>query len=372
MRIVEKSVMLHGSPGTPRAMYTFPTLCQLSAGALLATCRAGWTKDSDDETVSLYRSDDSGRTWRTIGPFSCPELDDKSGSLKLVYLTEISREHLLGAAMWVDRQSYPGQPLFNPKTEGCLPMAILLAESYDAGATWSPWRRVPMPPQIGPPSLTNPILRLPDGTLLMSIETNKNYTDGSKWYQKVVLLHSNDNGRTWGQPIVASQDPSGRTYNWDQRAVASPDGPVATFAWTYDSAAKQYINIHRRLSFDGGWSWTPPSDIGIADQAGVPTVLPDGRVVLPWVDRFQSRSIRARLAKAVDAPFEPLSEIVLYEHSRQGTGAFRSTADVLAEMGLWTFGLPFAEALSDGSVLVLYYAGDSDRLDIHQVRLTVD
>ena len=35
--------------------------------------------------------------------------------------------------LWIDREAFPGQPLFNPETEGCLPMSILLADSFDGG-----------------------------------------------------------------------------------------------------------------------------------------------------------------------------------------------------------------------------------------------
>jgi hypothetical protein len=38
-------------------------------------------------------------------------------------------------------------------------------------------------------------------------------------------------------------------------------------------------------------------------------------------------------------------------------------------MGLWSFGLPFAEALPDGSVLVVYYAGDAARMDVGWAKL---
>ena len=79
--------------------------------------------------------------------------------------------------MWVDRESYPGQGLFNVETEGCLAMAILLAESNDGGQTWSAWRKVPIPGEIGPPSLTNTVMKLADGSLALSIETNKHYHD---------------------------------------------------------------------------------------------------------------------------------------------------------------------------------------------------
>jgi hypothetical protein len=270
--------------------------------------------------------------------------------------------------MWVDRTTHPGQPLFNAETEGCLPMAVLLAESSDEGVTWSDWRHVPMPEEVGPPSLTSPVLKLANGELALSIETNKTYHDRRKWYQKVVFFHSADGGETWGAPAIAGFDPSGRIFNWDQRCGVAPDGRIGVFLWTYDTEAARYLNIHRRISSDHGYTWSPAEDLGITDQAGRPAVLPDGRVVLPWVDRFQTHSIRARLAPDIASPFDPASEVVIYDHA-QPVQQDESMGDLLAEMSLWTFGLPYAESLPDGDVLVVYYAGNDKTLDIHWARL---
>jgi hypothetical protein len=378
MQIVEAGILQAGEPGTARAALTFPSVIALANGALLATLRAGSTKDSADEMLDLYRSDDGGRTWRELrrlgfdgevpaGPGGA------RGTLKVCYLTELAPGHLIAAAMWIDRTSYPGQPLFNPVTEGCLPMFILLADSRDGGATWTPWRRVLLPDDIGPASLTSPILRLPDGTLAISVETNKHYHDDAKWRQRVVLVHSRDSGRTWGAPITAGQDPSGRIFNWDQRLGLAPDGRIGAFVWTYDSDARIYLNVHRRISADGGMTWSRAEDLGFADQPGRLAVLPDGRVVLPWVDRFGTRSIRARLAPAIDAAFDPASEVALYTlgEDQARSASEDTTGALLAEMSLWTFGLPYAEALPDGDVLAVYYAGDQAALDIRWARLRV-
>jgi hypothetical protein len=373
MQSVETGILQAGEPGTPRAALTFPSLLALHGGALLATLRAGSTKDAADEAIELYRSEDGGRTWRHLRRLTFDgSIGGAHGTLKVCYLTELAPSHVLAAAMWIDRTSYPGQPLFNPATEGCLPMSILLADSYDEGATWSPWRVMPLPEEIGPASLTSPILVLADGTLAISIETNKHYHDSSQWFQRVVLLHSRDGGRTWGAPITAGQDPSGRIFNWDQRLGRAPDGTIGAFAWTYDSATHCYLNIHRRLSADGGRTWSQAEDLGFADQAGRPAVLPDGRVVLPWVDRFGTRAIRARLAPAIDAAFDPASEVVLYtlDDGRRGD-AGDDTGALLAEMSLWTFGLPYAEALPDGDVLVVFYAGGAPAMDIRWARLRI-
>ena len=372
MKILESGILSSGLAGSDRAVLTSPTVVSLSNDTLLATCRSGSTKDSDDEIVELYRSVDGGRTWsQPRRCFGGPTIEGVQGTLKDCYLTELSTGHLIAACLWVDRETYPGQPLFNPETEGCLPLAIVLADSYDFGESWTPWRKVSMPADIAQPALTDSIMKLADGTLVMSVETSKHFTDRSKWYQRVVLFFSTDLGHTWGEPVVAAQDPTGRSFYWDQRVGVAPDGRIATFAWTYDSETHAYLNIHRRLSSDRGRSWSPAEDLGFADQPAHPAILPDGRVVLAWVDRFKTHSIRARLAPTVEAAFDARTEVAIYCHHASPAQALTpdATGALLENMALWTFGLPYAEALPDGDVLIVYYAGTEASMDIHWSRL---
>jgi hypothetical protein len=369
MRLVASGILSRADHGTNRASLTFPTVTPLDDGTLLATLRAGPEKDSAEEVIELFRSVDGGNTWS--GPersFTPPQLDGKRGTLKICYLTPLGAGRLLAAAMWIDRTTYPGQPLFNAETEGCLPMVIFLAESADNGATWTEWRHIPLPEEIGPASLTSPILRLTDGRLAMSIENNKPYLDRSKWQQRAVFFHSSDEGLTWSAPTTVAEDPTGRIFNWDLRCAVAPDGRIGTFAWTYDSTTASYLDIHRRISRDGGVTWTAPEDIGVADQAARPAVLSGGSTVLAWVDRFGTRSIRARWASDIAAPFDAASEVVLYTHDAADAGS-TDTGEMLASMDLWSFGLPFATALPGGDAIVVYYAGDAKALDIRWARL---
>ncbi|MGJ8529852.1 hypothetical protein [Maritalea sp.] len=96
----------------------------------------------------------------------------------------------------------------------------------------------------------------------------------------------------------------------------------------------------------------------------------DGRVVLAWVDRFGSQSIRARMALTIDAAFQPESEVQIYAHAAPKDSDVRDTGDLLAGMEMWGFGLPFATALPDGDVIVTYYAGDNRAMSLHFVRLS--
>jgi hypothetical protein len=369
MRIVASGLLSRADRGGRRANLTFATVTPLDDDTLLATLRAGPEKDSAEEVIELYRSRDNGETWSgPETPFVPPELDGKRGTLKICYLTPMGGSRLLAASMWIDRTTYPGQPLFNAETEGCLPMSIFLAESPDNGQSWTPWRHVPMPDEIGPASLTSPILKLADGRLAMSIETNKPYLDRSKWQQRAVFFYSADEGLTWSAPSTVAEDPSGRIFNWDLRCAVAPDGRIGSFAWTYDSTTATYLDIHRRISTDGGATWSEAEDIGVADQAARPAILSDGSTILAWVDRFGSKSIRARRAADIAAPFDPASEVVIYTHEAN-EAASSGTGEMLASMDLWSFGLPFATALPNGEAMVVYYAGDAKALDIRWARL---
>lgn len=371
MKIVDRGKITHSEPGTARAVHTFPALLACRDGSLLMSCRRGSNKDCADEWVDLYRSIDGGQGWERMAADLPPaSVGGAASSLRVVYLTEMAAGHLLAASMWIDRETHPGASLFNPRTQGCLPMGLFLADSFDGGRSWSAWRPVELPADIGPPSLTNPLIKLDDGGLLLSVETNKQYADDSQWFQRVVTLRSYDGGLSWDEPSDAGFDRSGRFFHWDLRLGLSAAGHLVSFAWVYDTVEQRYCNIRRRLSADSGRTWSAAQDIGIADQAGHPAMLPDGRIALAWVDRFGSGTIRARVGAQTGTDFDPASEVTIYTHSESGRNK-RGISATLDDMSIWSYGLPYAERLEDGDVMVVYYAGHQTAMDIHYARLSL-
>jgi len=369
MRIVDQGVVCAGVAGGNRAVATFPSITVLEDGSIAALYRVGASKDSDGSLTEMRLSLDGGASWREpTAPFSSI-FHSVRGSLQVVYLTPIAKSQLMACALWVDREAFPGAPLFHAETEGCLPMKILVAGSFDQGRTFGEWREVAVTEDVGPPSLTNPMVRMPGGRLIISIETNKPYLDRSTWMQRVVHCESLDNGKTWTLPRTVCADPSGAVFHWDQRLAADQTGTLAAFSWTYDKPANRYLPIRRHLSRDAGRNWVTDT-LPFADQPSHPAVFPDGRVVLAWVDRYGTRSIRARCATSLDGDFAQSTEIVLYEAAKEArrTG---NTAEMLTDMGLWTFGLPYAEALPDGDALVVYYAGVEGCMDVRWARLRI-
>lgn len=374
MKIRERGIINAGEPGSPRAFSVTPSVTPLPDGTLLACYRVGSTKeDCEDETLEIRHSQDGGRTWSAPRSPFAREVAGRRGSLIAGYVTPISDGHLVMAALWADREAHPGKSLYNHETQGLLPTRILLADSRDMGETWSHWRVLLVPEDIGPLGLTNPILKFSSGKLAISAETNKHYEDRSTWFQRVVYFFSEDSGKTWSAPHTVSEDRTGRILNWDQRAECTPDGLLASFAWTYDTQASCYLNIHRRVSRDEGNTWTDAEDLGFADQASHPAVLSDERVFLAWVDRFGTQTIRARMADRIDAPFRPETEVILYDHritSQHQPGHTTGVGDVMQQISIWQFGLPYAVALPDDDVMVVYYEGNSRSNRISWMRLS--
>ncbi|MBM3725060.1 MAG: exo-alpha-sialidase [Acidobacteria bacterium] len=363
MRIVSTGILARGEARTARAAATFPSITVLPDGEILAVYRIGPSKESEGARVEIRRSLDGNAWGEPEAPFA-DTFGGVRGSHQVIYLTALGGRRVLACACWVDREAFPGKPLFNPETEGCLPMHILVADSADGARTFSPWRRVALPDDVGPASLTNPVLRLADGRLAISIETNKTYEDRGPWRQRVVYVYSSDEGQTWSEPVTTCEDPAGRIFHWDQRAAVC-SGRLVTFSWTYDKPANRYLNIRRHL--DGVLHDTLP----FADQPAHPAVLRGGELVLPWVDRYGTQSIRARHAAAADAPFPQDRELVIYSHD-QAAASTGGTAEMLEDMGRWSFGLPYAGTLPSGDVMIVYYAGTPAALDIRYAILQVN
>jgi hypothetical protein len=363
MKVVEQGIISAAEPGTARAVAKQAHMAAYPDGEILVTYRIGAASDSERGNAEIRRSNDGGHTWSAPETPWQTSFDGHRGTIYAPSFTVLGGEQLLACVLWVDRDAFPGALIFNPATEGCLPMKILLADSQDRGRTWTPWREVVQPADVGPPSLTSPVRRLASGRLLLSIESNKEYLDTAPWFQRVVYRYSSDEGATWTAPVTVCQDPTGRIRNWDQRVNVAPDGRLVSFTWTYDSETVTYQDIHRRISSDEGLTWTDPEPLGITDQAGHPAILPDGRLVLPWVDHFESHSLRARLSATIDAALEPATETVLYQlppaqASVAGEGG--DGGEALLAMQTWTFGSSFALPLGDGTVLVCAYRGDTD------------
>jgi BNR repeat-like domain len=369
MKLINQSVICAGAAGTSRANCCFPSIARLADGTFLATWRVGSRKDSADGVLMLSGSRDEGRTWSAAQEMPLGRYADLAGEVHYGPLTVLGPGHVLAALMWVDR-SDPELPLFHPTTEGLLPIRTLFCESGDDGRSWSDYREMDTAPYDSPMPITGPVLQLPDERLACQFEVNKHYEETQPWRHAAAWKISSDGGGTWPECVEIAHDPTGRLMYWDARYAVRADGFCVAAFWTYDRQAERDATIHLSISRDGGRQWSAPKDVGIVGQICQPLFVDDGRLLLVYVDRFASRSIRAVLTDDLGETFS--GETVVYEHPRAhvAEGHSNNTADYLQEMDVWTFGRVEGLA-SEGVVSLVYYAGNEAATSINFSQLSL-
>jgi hypothetical protein len=106
--------------------------------------------------------------------------------------------------------------------------------------------------------------------------------------------------------------------------------------------------IELRHSDDGGRSWSQP--------------------VTPFETTLDG--VRGSLAAAYLTPIADNHYELGAAESDSAEGAGH-TGDVLTEMSMWNFGMPFATALPDGDVMVVFYEGTLESMQASWVRLSL-
>lgn len=371
IKLVGSTRVYGGVPNSPTANCCFPSIARLPNGTLLASWRTGSNKDSDDGAIWLARSTDETTWSRPQLILQAGQLDGLWGEPHCGPLTVLQDGRLLCTVMWVVRPR-PGMEFFNPITEGLLPLRTLFYVSHDEGISWRHLSEMDGGPYSGPLAITGPALQLADGTLACPFEVNKPYDDTAAWRHAAALKFSRDGGNTWPACVEIANDPTGQVMYWDAHVVpCSTDHWVAAF-WTFDRQQGVDRTIHLAHSTDAGKTWTPPRDLQIVGQIAEPVPLSGGRLLLIYVDRFHTASIRARISLDQGKTFAA-EGLVIYEHAKQSPSVIAptETAAYLQDMSLWTFGRVQAVAHGD-TIWLVYYAGNNHSTDIYCSRLQVD
>jgi hypothetical protein len=372
MKIVDRGSVFLGAEGSELSSACFHGVCVLPGGRWLVAFRVSRRKaDSLPQRVVVTWSDDEGKTWsRPEEPYPCPDIEGVAGDWRAGQPTSLGGDSVAMVLYWVDA-SDPTRPFFNEETEGLLDSRIFLTFSDDAGQTWREPRLLDTAPFNMPTPITGPILLLPDGRWALQFETNKSYHDASVWHHQSVLMYSSDAGRTWPKFTVVAADPEARVFYWDQRPSVLTDGSLLDLFWTFDRRLAVYLNIHARVSNDHGRTWSDLWDTGVSGQPAPAVSLPDGRIVMPYVDRQAAPTIKLRTSSDGGRTWPQATEMDLYDldHRPQQHGK-ASMQDAWSEMAAFSVGLPTTACLPAGDVLVVYYAGpEPDHTGLYWVRL---
>ncbi len=375
IRVTQKGVVCAGRLGTDRSSCAFAQIAALPSGRWLCAFRAAPRKqDNHGQHVCLTWSDDEGETWSDpVSPFDPPPIDGRPGAFRAAAPTAFPDGRILLTLYWVDH-SDPDLPFFNEETEGLLDSRILHAWSDDDGRTWTDPILMDTTPFYQPTPITGPALCLPNGELACQFELNKHYDDLGVWRHAPVLMFSADGGQTWPEHAIPAQDESNRIFYWDQRPCVLPDGLLLDVFWTYDTTKARYLNIHACESADNGRTWSALWDTGVPGQPAPVIALGEGKLLMIYVDRTAAPAIKARFSEDSGRTWPIDTEIVIETAAVASQTQQKSTMqDAWAEMGAFSLGLPATTPLPHGGVLVVYYAGpETDVTDVRWARLGVD
>jgi hypothetical protein len=371
--VIEHAIVWQADGEDPAGHACEPRVARLASGAILLSHRVGTTREGADGRPRLVRSDDGGATWRALGsPFPGPL--PAGWDLRGCALAETIDGGLIAVVVAIDKTA--GRPPYNPLTEGLVPVRNLVARSDDGGETWSePWeladgRHVQLASQG--------LLRLPDGGLLCTFETFKTYDDLGVWRYTGGLLRSDDDGRSWGPPVIsAASDPDGDPHDtmwWDPRIARLSSGELVQCYYAFRHATRTEGPVHIAWSADDGATWTQPTSTGLPGQATYPLPLPDGRLLVFQQRRGERQAMVAVVSDDGGRTFDRASERTIYEHgaaSARGADGSLSAFDYLMSMDRFTFGHPCGVVTGPSEALVFWYAGDATRTSIRSARLLI-
>lgn len=361
-----------------RKATAFVSLLRLQSGTLMASFQVGPKKHASNSTIGLCRSVDNGASWQLIGTTFETAWQGVPGSLSIGELAEVAPGKLLLIATWFDR-SQPERTLLDPATEGILPSRQLKAFSSDEGQNWSAWEEVPTPGLTGC-AATGPILRWRDGTIACAFESFKEYGDPRPIGHGAWLLPSADGGKTFGEPVVVARCPEGGklVYYFDQRLCIGPrPGEYIGLFWTYDRVHEMELKVHACRGQLNGCRVSDVSiwETNIPGQISAPTLLEDGRWVAITVDRRHPATMKLWISADGGINWPDDQMLLLHTHEERAKisewGGRVGYEQIWDDMSRWSLGHPAICNLGNGRVLVAYYAGTPECIDVHWARVRV-
>jgi hypothetical protein len=361
------------SPDDPVGHACEPRILLRSNGTILLAHRVGTRRESNDGRPHFLESPDGGNRWAMLGR-PLDSLGADGWDLRGAALAELPSGELLTVVVALDKSL--DRPTYNPATEGLVPVANHVAVSSDGGRTWRQ-----LPDLAGgpvPQTASQGLLVLPNGDVLCTFETFKQYDEPGIWRYLGGLLRSTDGGATWGDCVIsAASDPDGDPHDtmwWDPRIGRLASGELVQFMYAFRHRSRTEGPVHAAWSHDDGRIWTAPLSTGLPGQASHPVPLEDGRLVLLQQRRGEEQAIVALVSDDGGRTFDAGSETVVYRHeatSAPGADGSLSAFDYLMSMDRFTFGHPCGVATGPDEILAIWYAGGVRRTAIRSASLRI-
>jgi hypothetical protein len=246
----------------------------------------------------------------------------------------------------------PESTIGNPLTGGLVDDRMVLLRSSDNGKTWTTPEEVTC--SWGPHvEASAPITVLKNGDWVTPI------TGFPKWDGTMTgkvcgrLLRSNDQGKTWNDDTVIMTLGENVSIYEQRICQLEKSGNIVGISWNEDMKTGERMNNHYAISRDNGRTFEGPFDTGIRGQASSVCAIGEDRLLALHAKRRDTDrpGIYAYIVNLADGKWDIDSEELIWEPN------FPILKDTkMAEIfSFLKFGQPGAILLSDGSILTTHW-----------------
>jgi len=365
--VVERGIIFWDQdPDSTTPVACYPTLARLSDGRILCIFRTGQSKDGPDEAVRIVESTDEGRAWTRASFAPDTTLDGVAGSMSMGSLVETAPGQLLLVSTWINR-SDPTLPISNPETSGLLEIRSVKFHSSDGGQTWSDIEAIQGIP-FPQPEISGPVIALSEpGHLLLPMENQKHWDDPNPIDEKCYALLSFDGGKTWPEWAMVAHDHPARKF-WCNRITKLASDELVCASWAFDNATEKDLPLHLTYGSPDGRTWSTPVSTGIEGQVSHMLALDESTLLMATSHRQSPAGIRLRTSFDNGKSWDGDGLLVL-DAENQAVQSGGDLADYYQQMTGYTFGWSPMVPLKDGSILLAHFAGTSESIGIHSVRI---
>jgi len=367
LKVVQRGLVFsHDDPDSVQRVACYPSLARLSDGRILCTFRVGQTKSGPDENIRIAQSEDEGQSWQLLPFVPDTTLNEMPGSLSLGHLVETSPGHLLLVASWINRAD-PTLPISHPETGGCLELRLVKSHSSDGGNSWSAIEEISNVP-FPQPEVSGPIITLSTpGHLLLPMENQKHFGDPDPIDEKCYALLSFDGGKTWPEWAMIAHDFPHRKF-WCNRIARFPSGKLACISWTFDEKTQSDLPLHLSFGSPDGRTWSTPASTGVQGQVSYLFPLDENALLMATSHRESPAGIRLRQSHDGGSTWDG-DGLLIFDAESQASHSGGDLGSYYQLMTDYTFGWAPMLRLKDGSILLVHFAGATEAIDIHWVKI---
>jgi len=360
--VCKTGVVHRSSESTAPRLHTWhPTVVVLASGELVAAFDIAPHAESLDYLTCVTRSSDDGQTWSTPEPLFHDPVAGRVTSFARI--ARVGPHELIATGARAYRRP-DTDSLVNRDTLGFVPVELILLRSNDDGRSWtSP--EVVTPPLEGPSfEICHAVIVLRDGRWLWPTATWRGWDGYAPNGMKAIALVSTDNGKTWPEYIDVLDQYERGVFSWEQSIVQLRDGRLLQVAWAYIESTGRHEPTPYTISADGR-TFSAPRPTGLMGQTTKLHVLADG-TILALYRRDDRPGLWANRSRIHGDDWENLEEQLVWDGTPSGMDGQARGADELVDLQM---GFPQMVALPDGDVFAVMWCQEDGVRNIRWFRL---